>query len=57
MLELNQSGLNGNLGLHDWMSEPSSWLARRNLSIKGGYNYTNASEYVSKNLDYLEEAR
>jgi len=25
MLELNQSGLNGNLGLHYWMSEPSSW--------------------------------
>jgi hypothetical protein len=25
MLELNQSGLSGNLGLHNWMSEPSSW--------------------------------
>ena len=48
MLELNQSGLNGNLGLHDWMSEPSSWLARRNLSIKEGYNYIAASEYASK---------
>jgi len=48
MLELNQSGLNGNLGLHYWMSEPSSWLARRNLSIKEGYNYIAASEYASK---------
>ena len=48
MLELNQSGLNGNLGLHNWMSEPSSWLARRNLSKKEGYNYNAASEYASK---------
>jgi hypothetical protein len=31
-------------------------VVRRNLSIKEGYNYTNASEYVSKNLNYLEEA-